>query len=847
MNCRLKKKSERGIALVITLVMLSIVTVMAIIFLGVSRRERASVKVGEDIANANYMADAATERAKAEAIARMIAEGSKLYYDLFNSRSYINRDGFDSTQSPTALPNQQNVSYVDKSGNVLRGAPYLRMLANLQYDPRVPVFVETNANRDTDFRYYLDFDRNQLVETNGVVPIFDNNGNKVDNAFADLVGDPEWIGVLERPDLPHSETNRFVGRLAYLVLPAGKTLDVNFIHNQANPTSPDLINVARTQNGFTRNQGVGSWEINLAAFLRELNTNAWRAPTYSYSPGQIPTGEAFDNARSFLAFRYNNRRYLDTPVQAFARDLERPDSLNVFDRDEVDQYGDGPFDLNAPIFQAKANRENDTPGTRPWPGSFTTNAFTDLQQFYSLSQDFTNRLIAPLKLRSTYDRYQFYRMAAQLGVDSVPSVKGKVQLNFVNEPGKITNTFLSWAAPTLTDPRLTNNSTLRFFTNAANAMLRASIDKIVLITNRSQALFWGRQLGTYYLIGDTLVATNFSVNNIQIYAPFHTNYPNVRQSEYSPAIHRVLQVAANIYDNMTNRFGISRDKAGLPSVFKPIYRKTATNLYISGWMEVTNVSQVVNTVAGTTDLYSVFTNRNVRLNETYSTGLNPYGQHLVIGAKKGYPNFNELALQSSTEIARKLEVTKQTEGGKTAFTNQMFLFSLQQRWGMESWNSYSNRYDRSMNILADVQSTIGIKDGTNLLQAPLQVWSRRANRVVAGLNNWLPFTNENTTNFQVILSTNFPLLVDVGYSKLEGFKNTNRFTVLEEVPRFVINTTNHVRYIATDQATQRIVDYVSFDNLVTTMDLSNELYPRPTTSTSQFGSGATDGNNEDIY
>ena len=43
MNCRFQSRSERGIALVITLVMLAVVTVMAIVFLGVSRRERASI------------------------------------------------------------------------------------------------------------------------------------------------------------------------------------------------------------------------------------------------------------------------------------------------------------------------------------------------------------------------------------------------------------------------------------------------------------------------------------------------------------------------------------------------------------------------------------------------------------------------------------------------------------------------------------------------------------------------------------------------------------------------------------------------------------------------------------
>src|SRR6476646_9536881 len=125
------------------------------------------------------MADAAAERAKAEAIAKMAAEGSKLYYDLFNSRSF-DANGFNTSQSAGSLPQPENVSYVDKSGKVLSGANYLRMLANMQYDPRVPVFIETNtASGATEFRYFLDFDRNRLVATNGVVPLLDDNGNQI--------------------------------------------------------------------------------------------------------------------------------------------------------------------------------------------------------------------------------------------------------------------------------------------------------------------------------------------------------------------------------------------------------------------------------------------------------------------------------------------------------------------------------------------------------------------------------------------------------------------------------------------------------------------------------------------
>ena len=72
--------------------------------------------------------------------------------------------------------------------------------------------------------------------------------------------------------------------------------------------------------GFFRNQGVGSWEINLAAFLADLNTNEWgqavgsgpNAPVgsdlyYQYNePNLANSGRAFDDALWLLRYRYAN-------------------------------------------------------------------------------------------------------------------------------------------------------------------------------------------------------------------------------------------------------------------------------------------------------------------------------------------------------------------------------------------------------------------------------------------------------------------------------------------------------------------------------------------------------------
>src|SRR5687768_8501105 len=102
MNCWFtSKQKQKGIALVITLVMLAVVTVMAIVCLAVTRRERSSVIVTQETAVAKDMADAALERAKTEALAKMNSSGSRLNYDIFNSKAYYHPNLFDASKPPT--------------------------------------------------------------------------------------------------------------------------------------------------------------------------------------------------------------------------------------------------------------------------------------------------------------------------------------------------------------------------------------------------------------------------------------------------------------------------------------------------------------------------------------------------------------------------------------------------------------------------------------------------------------------------------------------------------------------------------------------------------------------------
>ena len=285
-------------------------------------------------------------------------------------------------------------------------------------------------------------------------------------------------------------------------------------------------------------------------------------------------------------------------------------------------------------------------------------------------------------------------------------------------------------------------------------MLKASFDGIVNVaSNRNDVLRWGRAPGSYFLIGDTLVSTNFSLTNIQVYAPYRasataTNFPVLSQNEYSSAIHRILQVAVNLYDNMTNR-GPALDRTrGIyyPTVIRPVYTKSPTNIYISGWEEVTNVTQVFRTENVTNGVADLFLDRAIPPTGKPLSNLtvSMFGQHLIVGAKKGHPNFNELTLQTTAEVARKLEVVKPSAGVPPNQTNEMFVVSLDQRWGMEAWNSYTNRYTRPVFMIGEVQTTTAMKDGTNLLQTPIALFNRRIASPVLQTNNWAGFTNFNT-------------------------------------------------------------------------------------------------------
>jgi hypothetical protein len=782
----MRRSSESAIALVMTLIMLSVITVVAVAFLALTQRERIAVAQSTQQGDAEIMAEIAAERSKAEIFARYLAGNSNLNaVDLLVSRNYIRTNGF-IVDDPVQPVNPDNVNYeYTTAGRRLSFDEMIQNLANLYYDPRVPVFLKTNDPQSpialTDFRFYLDLNRNARFETNGLYPILDNNGDPVGTQQMEFVGDPEWIGVLEHPLFPHSRTNRFIGRYAYIVLPIGKSLDINFIHNQAKRLQ------SYRDIGFFRNQGVGPWELNLAAFLVDLNTNVWDPVNdfYLYRtnlPGQpgIPESEG-------VAFRDAWELYT-THLGAYG-DIAPADQLfgaaawNLAGN-MIDDYCDGPLYVTG----TPPTVDNDDPNPlllRPWPGAFAprgssgagrTNFFTP-HDFFDVVRprdpppnDFRTRLHNTGFADSSYDRYTYYRMLAQLSTDSaherlpadLAQLKQKISAvrpgDFVAEPaGKINLNYDNLDYP-ITD--MVPWDTNRFFNAVADVLLRAHFP--------------------------------FGVSNIYI-TP--TNF-------YGVAVHRLLQMAANIYDS------VNQGSSSFPSVFRPfVTNDAAGRLLISGYYHDDNAANLTTWIPRSA------------------------GVPMIIGAKKGLPNFNEYVGESVIMATRKLEMRRENTNSAPYQTNEMFIIGISNFFGLEAWNSYTNAYTNVLDLSVGNNVTVTLTNSEGLRKVKQHVFSasRRINswpgirmfRENMHPNNQASFvvafgTNAISINNGVYRYGSPPYIEDVG--------DTNHFTENSgfRVPDWHLTISNNLVFVLSSG--NRIVDFVHLSYLTNAFGLATNFF-----------------------
>jgi len=800
------RQSRRGIALIVTLILLSITLVMAVAFLAIARRERNSVTTTTDTATARLATDTALAAASAQIAANILATNNGAYlYNLLVSTNFSTVGGI--TPGAATL---NNISYFDLTGNLMAGNNLVEVVTNLYLLPRAPVFVYNRNTGSNDFRFYLDLNRNGQFETN--------------NPFTGTAGDPEWVGVLERPDQPHSANNKFVARYAFLAQPIGNSLDLNAIHNQVFNPSSTLLASLGASDGYFRNEGVGSWELNLAAFLADLNTNQWDntiAPYNYLRPGNIANnGNAFYDAGSLLAWRYaDNFNNLATPGLSM---------LNALAKGAVDGYTLGP--LMTTTFLPIPNSNIKAVG--PWDGSDNTNRFfalpTDLfdpaKSAYGLNT-FTNHLVLASASTNNYDRYTFYRLLDQLGTDSTAD-DSRMNLNYsnalvsYNASGVVTNITIYPGAETNAQPWLP----LDFFTTAADRMLRHYTTNWI---NANYA-FYTNTFGTN-------ITSAFSVTNIPVYIN--------GQFVYSPAVNRILQLAANLYDASVTNF--------YPSVFRPTFwvtnENTFKNVYINGYTYVNKVQDendpnYFNTPEDAETLA-------LALPGSKQTTINVYGVPWIIGAKKGLPSFNQFFMLSGVQVTRKLQVTRPITAAnptppiRSFYTNQLYQFSITNSLGCSLWNSYVSNYVGNLTIAAsDTITMVLTNDAPGF--APIGYANLPIASVVIKTNSW-PGTSwggtgsatvlNNVNSFIVPFNGPFAFMTNAIY-RYGGYSGPNPYfdaspgwqtnVYTPALPHFGLQTTNRLRVFILDGATAgnyHVLDYVHFAGPNSSTDINAEL------------------------
>jgi hypothetical protein len=320
-----------------------------------------------------------------------------------------------------------------------------------------------------------------------------------------------------------------------------------------------------------------------------------------------------------------------------------------------------------------------------------------------------------------------------------------------------------------------------------------------------------------------------SITNIPVYP---TNY-------YTPSTHRLLQLAANIYDASTNKTSVAPDDFDYPSVFRPVFGISSTdgttNIFISGYVEVTSTNPAsadynfpAYSLMVPSDLATVVSDINAG-----SNNFSVYEVPWVIGAKKGLPNFNQISLESFSAITRKLQIVKPslTAPRSAWHTNVQYVVAISNAVVVEAWNSYANPYPRAVDMacLDTLAMTLTNENGiitpatdysTNVsfgMQLPTIAsgsWSGAGINFSSNISGSFRFPLLTAATFLPgdIYSTNTVrtgTFVYVPNPLTAGFETTAGYPL----PQFGLNISNRVRFVMVDHVSGRVIDYVQLDGM----------------------------------
>jgi hypothetical protein len=242
----------------------------------------------------------------------------------------------------------------------------------------------------------------------------------------------------------------------------------------------------------------------------------------------------------------------------------------------------------------------------------------------------------------------------------------------------------------------------------------------------------------------------------------------------------------------------------------------------------------------------------------YPNGVNVYGVPWIIGAKKGFPNFNEFSLQSLVGITRRLQVTRtQTNAPPPTsvdfsrfHTNEMYTMCVSNYVGVEFWNSYTNNYVPSpagLSIWVRNKLTMVLTNDDRMvpvyLNSPLdyQPLNNSVSIVTpqywAGVLPWDGDGHATNASFDIPLYTNVVMQLNPTYVATSNWWtysfNSHQFIpvpttpIYETVngfpfPHFGLVTTNRLQVFMLDGT--HVIDYAQFAGPDNSRDLNAEIF-----------------------
>jgi hypothetical protein len=404
----------------------------------------------------------------------------------------------------------------------------------------------------------------------------------------------------------------------------------------------------------------------------------------------------------------------------------------------------------------------------------------------------------------------------------------------------VTNIYIIPGAETNLVPWTAQN----FFIAAADRMLK-------LYTANWYATDPTNYLITYYgyIPTNYVSRTGFGVTNVSAFGMTNEvpsfgimNIP-VRMNGnfvYTPAVNRVLQLAANLYDASTNSF--------YPSVFRPIFERDVNgNVFITGYTNLYSVNGP-NTVrdAGDPQLsppYEVALLSTTTLapvpNAPIADGnglVNVYGVPWIIGTKKYLPGLNQFSLVNSAQFIRKLQVARNYVGGPI-WTNQMIVMSISNNLGISFWNPYTNDYPTNypggldMSIVVNTATRLAVTNSdwtapyllplltTNYVFRPSRWPGAKLGVLGNGTLDPNSFIVQQWAN-QVVTQSVYSFSAKTFVGTDQSVWETNR-TELDLLPQFGLLTTNWVQSYIVDRS--HVIDYVQLRGPINNGNLNSAL------------------------